>query len=820
MGSEAWELERRYSVPGALDTRGLEPPASEDLHAWSIYRQNLNSDFTDSALGSAEKSPLPYGNFQLRDSTVQSILRHPRYGPKSPLASNSYTYLKFGLPRVLPPSSRNRDGSSGYDSSEEGRRISHAGTSAHGTSAMRSARSDPDFRHVHAVPREHAHSQLTVSRENPRLRSVSEANLLHGGSRTNRRHSIAPIDPGYGVHELRGHGILGPESYTLPLRPVPCLQHPHLQLRGVEASGSDGLPLLRGITLEAGATEVLAIMATTEKEGKHIVETIAGRKKIKRGDILLNGRSVSFRTLRSRVAYLSTENSLSPGLTAQQTLSFYMLLRGGPNTSKLEADAILQELGLEATKHCLVNSLTTSEARRLALACRLLQDSHILALDRPTHGLDIFDAFFLVEYLRQWANRGQRLVVLTLHPPTYEILTMVSRVALTSGGRIMYSGPRRDMLPYFALAEFPCPPFKNPSDYYLDLVTLDDLSAEAMLESSQRIDHLAELARTRLPALSDPGPPGALPPSISSPNIFSQIYALLLRTLIYSQPWTLTRLLRKIVISASLSILLGAIFWDVAGDSNLYLRDRIGFHYASLGIFFWPLTLIAIYEVADYRPNVERDIKDGLYGRFVCILMELLCGILSWCIIYLIYLAPGYAMSGLHLIPDENLTSLWNYLGVGLLYLMLQHLICILFAHICKWTYLASLFSGIVIGEMTLAGGVTLHLENLPNWYQKISPMQWTLSLLLPPLHQTEVMNKLTNCKPKQIQRQDIIVQAACEPPDGILALYEIALHKFNVRGELWLGIGIIIVSILIILVFLCIKYTTPKRLRSAPNKP
>lgn len=83
--------------------------------------------------------------------------------------------------------------------------MSHAGTSAHGTSAMRSARSDPDFRHVHmSVPREHAHSQLTVSRENPRLRSASEANLLHGGVRMNRRHSIAPIDPGYGVHEPRG----------------------------------------------------------------------------------------------------------------------------------------------------------------------------------------------------------------------------------------------------------------------------------------------------------------------------------------------------------------------------------------------------------------------------------------------------------------------------------------------------------------------------------------------------------------------------------------------------------------------------------------
>lgn len=72
----------------------------------------------------------------------------------------------------------------------------------------------------------------------------------------------------------------------------------------------------------------------------------------------------------------------------------------------------------------------------------------------------------------------------------------------------------------------------------------------------------------------------------------------------------------------SISILLGAIFWDVAGDSNLYLRDRVGFHYTSLGIFFWPLSIIAICEVADCRPNVERDIKDGLYGRFIYILME------------------------------------------------------------------------------------------------------------------------------------------------------------------------------------------------------
>ncbi len=79
--------------------------------------------------------------------------------------------------------------------------------------------------------------------------------------------------------------------------------------------------------------------------------------------------------------------------------------------------------------------------------------------------MDIFDTFFLVEYLRQWAARG-RIVLVTLQPPTYEILTMISKVVLLSTGRLMYAGKRREMLPYFAFIEYPCPAYKNPSDYY------------------------------------------------------------------------------------------------------------------------------------------------------------------------------------------------------------------------------------------------------------------------------------------------------------------------------------------------------------------
>jgi hypothetical protein len=40
------------------------------------------------------------------------------------------------------------------------------------------------------------------------------------------------------------------------------------------------------------------------------------------------------------------------------------------------------------------------------------------------------------------------------------------QVVLISCGKLMYFGKRREMLPYFAFIEYPCPAYKNPSDYY------------------------------------------------------------------------------------------------------------------------------------------------------------------------------------------------------------------------------------------------------------------------------------------------------------------------------------------------------------------
>ena len=67
--------------------------------------------------------------------------------------------------------------------------------------------------------------------------------------------------------------------------------------------------------------------------------------------------------------------------------------------------------------------------------------------------------------------------------------------------------------------------FRN---FSVDLVTLDNLSSEAMLESSQRINQLASTFKRRAEPLSDPGPPGIMPPKVKRANLMVQIVGLLM----------------------------------------------------------------------------------------------------------------------------------------------------------------------------------------------------------------------------------------------------------------------------------------------------
>lgn len=843
--------ERRYSVPSnplMHDHRGMH---SEDLHAWSIYRQNLNSDFTDSALGSTDKSPLPYGNFQLRDTTVQSILSHPRYGPKSALGSNMYTYLKFGLPRVFPPNHNGsqrsgtpkpktsigsgmkpvpriqrqsrgmRETSSGYDSSDNETTTNYK--------YSRKYRSDPDFRMQNVHPSLQPNTGVPVVAmqqagirgdgqwTNSRHKSVSEANLLgidarpqHRSHYSNRRNSVADYVPdgdhqsylmspshlGGRMSKAGSHMSIAQSRKHSTLRPGDHLDgythsayiYPNYYVNSLEITAPENKStlLVSGLSFEVKSGEILAVLATSHHEATGLLDVLAGVRKKLTGDIVLNGQPVASSTLRKVAAYVRKDTSLCASMTVEHTLKFHAALRRPRNNGQVKMDdrdrinLLIEELGLEQVRDTNVGRLTRSEIRRLNVACQLLLDMAILILDQPTKEMDIFDTFFLVEYLRNWASTG-RVVIMSLHPPTYEIFAMLTKVVLISAGRTMFSGYRRDMLPYFASIDYPCPAFKNPSDYYLDLVTLDDLSAAAMLESSGRISALANVfAGAQAPP--DPPPPVPLPAPLVRPNVLVQAGALIEKSLLFTQATTLSNVITRILLAAIMSLITGAVFWDLpATDSKLTQNDRVGFHYTVMCMTVWPILLwLSAREASSMRHHVERDIAVGLYSRTVFILFDQFLELWSAGVTWLAYLVPSYAMSGLYAQSPASFDGFYLYLGYMLLYLVSIQMLCRATIFLVPMEKTAAVISGFCLLLSTLVNGVMIHSRDLPDyvtWLQIVSPSRWTLPELLGrELNEVALRSSISNrCNNKQGPYKDIIVQSPCPPPNGtqVLSNYE-----------------------------------------------
>lgn len=111
----------------------------------------------------------------------------------------------------------------------------------------------------------------------------------------------------------------------------------------------------------------------------------------------------------------------------------------------------------------------------------------------------------------------------------------------------------------------------------MDLVTLDDLSAAAMLESSARIESLANAWDQVNSEPQMAAPPATLPNFTKRAGFCGQAVALSKRFIVYKQPDSLLAWISKLIAAAVLSLFIGCIFWDVPStDPQLNLNDRLG----------------------------------------------------------------------------------------------------------------------------------------------------------------------------------------------------------------------------------------------------
>jgi len=111
----------------------------------------------------------------------------------------------------------------------------------------------------------------------------------------------------------------------------------------------------------------------------------------------------------------------------------------------------LVELGIAELADRDMVTLSTGEARRALIARALVHDPAVLVLDEPCAGLDPTAAWHLRAAMRDLAQSGRTLVLVTHH--IEDVVRQIGRVVLMRDARIVADGDKTDLLTSERLSE-------------------------------------------------------------------------------------------------------------------------------------------------------------------------------------------------------------------------------------------------------------------------------------------------------------------------------------------------------------------------------
>jgi len=149
--------------------------------------------------------------------------------------------------------------------------------------------------------------------------------------------------------------------------------------------------------------------------------------------------------VREIVGLVSDETSESQSeWTAREYLGYFARIRGLANAEST-IERSLDNVGLERRfRSKLIGTYSTGMKRRVEIARALMGNPKVLFLDEPTRGLDLPAKRDMWKLLRDLATRENVTTFLSSHD-AQEIRTLCTQISVISKGRLVFTGPSRDL---------------------------------------------------------------------------------------------------------------------------------------------------------------------------------------------------------------------------------------------------------------------------------------------------------------------------------------------------------------------------------------
>jgi ABC-type cobalamin/Fe3+-siderophores transport system ATPase subunit len=174
------------------------------------------------------------------------------------------------------------------------------------------------------------------------------------------------------------------------------------------------------------------------------------------GQVLLNGDDLytHFGAYRSILGYVPQDDIIHSQLTVRSALTYAARLRlpdASPDDIRQRIQEVLAQVEMAQHADKPVNRLSGGQRKRVSIAVELLAEPGLFFLDEPTSGLDPGLEKKMMHTMRQLADGGRTIALVTHATANIDLCT---HVAFMADGHLVYFGPPKEALAFFGTTDY------------------------------------------------------------------------------------------------------------------------------------------------------------------------------------------------------------------------------------------------------------------------------------------------------------------------------------------------------------------------------
>jgi branched-chain amino acid transport system ATP-binding protein len=220
-----------------------------------------------------------------------------------------------------------------------------------------------------------------------------------------------------------------------------------LEIRGLRA-GYGKVEILRGINLDVGTGEIVAVLGSNGVGKSTLNNNISGLYRPFGGSIRFKGEDIigigSADVVRRGVIHVPEGRRIFPNMSVRENLELGSFLRGtARRAANLErVVAIFPRLRERFTQFA--GTLSGGEQQMLAIGRGLMSEPELLIMDEPSLGLSPLLVEEMFDLIRRLNSEGQS--ILLMEQNAKQTLAIAHRAYIIENGRIAMQGKASDML--------------------------------------------------------------------------------------------------------------------------------------------------------------------------------------------------------------------------------------------------------------------------------------------------------------------------------------------------------------------------------------